>query len=63
MRVHEVELYTSKQIYAFIEYLKVLAEEKAHWEKIQNSNTIGNANIGSQFAAGALVRANTTVSG
>ena len=35
MRIHEVEIYTSKQILAFIEYLKVLAEEKKAQEDMQ----------------------------
>lgn len=35
MRIHDIELYTSKQILAFIEYLEVVAKERADQEKQQ----------------------------
>lgn len=48
MRIHEIEIYSSKQILAFIEYLKVLAEEKKaiedmqqHYSNLAQGNAIG----------------------
>lgn len=56
MRIHEVEIYSSKQINAFIEYLKVLAEEKKVIEDMQshysNANMLMQGNcIGSQIGS------------
>ncbi len=50
MRIHEVEIYSSKQILAFIEYLKVLADEKKAIEDMQShyANPC-NGMIGSQI--------------
>lgn len=45
MRIHEVEIYTAKQIRAFIQYLNVLADEKEFFEKQQlqwQGNAIGS---------------------
>lgn len=49
MRIHEVEIYSSKQIYAFIKYLEVLAEEKksveemqSHYQGLNTANCIGS---------------------
>lgn len=56
MRIQEVEIYSSKQILAFIEYLKVLADEKKAIEDVQNHYAggvlggqlgINNCNLGS----------------
>jgi len=48
MRIHEIEVYSSKQINAFIEYLKVLSEEKKAIEDMQSNyalGPVGNANF------------------
>ncbi len=42
MRIHEIELYSSKQFYAFIEYLKVLADERKSIEDMQSHYSAGN---------------------
>jgi hypothetical protein len=55
MRIHEVEIYTSKQILAFIEYLKVLAEEKKAQEDMQaqymNNGQLGAVQGNALYAA------------
>lgn len=45
MRIHEVELYTSKQIMTFIDYLKVVADEKKAIEDMQSHYQGNNANF------------------
>lgn len=55
MRIHEVEIYTSKQIDAFIEYLKVLSTEKKAMEAMQSmyapSIAQGSASLGNTLYA------------
>lgn len=54
MRINEVEIYTSKQIIAFIEYLKVVAEEKKVIEDMQShyqGNNVNFINSGSCLGA------------
>lgn len=56
MRIQEVEIYSSKQILAFIEYLKVLADEKKAIEDMQNhyaSGLIGGQIGMNQFGLGS----------
>lgn len=54
MRISEIEIYSSKQILAFIEYLKVLADEKKAIEDMQSHyalGAVGNANYLNQATA------------
>lgn len=53
MRVHEIDLYSSGQILAFIEYLKVVAEEKKNQEAMQAMYQ-GNVNAGQLNAASCV---------
>lgn len=48
MRIHEVDIYTSQEILAFIEYLKVKAEQQKKMEDMQAS--YGSGIIGAGFA-------------
>lgn len=53
MRISEIEIYSSKQILTFIEYLKVLADEKKAIEDMQSHyalGAVGNANYLNQAA-------------
>lgn len=44
MRIHDIDIYTSRQILAFIEYMKVCAEERKQVEDTQYNHT-GTAGI------------------
>lgn len=43
MRISEVEIYSSKQIDAFVEYLKILSAERKAIEDLQAQHTATNA--------------------
>lgn len=61
MRIQEVELYSSKQILAFIEYLKVIADEKKVMEDMQSHynaiGSLGNAQYLNQACAQSAEKA------
>lgn len=58
MRISEVEIYTSKQIDAFIEYLKVLSVEKKAIEDMQSHySNVGMLAQGNSIGLGAATQA------
>lgn len=55
MRIHEIDVYNSQEILAFIEYLKVKAEQQKKMEDMQSqySNGLIGANFLNQASGAA----------